>query len=76
MIDVYKRQTEDTPSIDEVVPPTTGDTPSVDEVVPPTTEETPSVSDKFMAQVEQKIFEKINEERSKAGVATLSYRCV
>lgn len=64
---------EDTPSIDEVVPPTTGDTPSVDEVVPPTIEETPSVNDKFMAQVEQKIYQKINEERSKAGVAPLSY---
>jgi len=30
-------------------------------------------NEKFMAQVEQKIFEKVNSERSKAGVPTLSY---
>lgn len=32
-----------------------------------------TVSDNFMAQVEQAIFNKVNEERSKAGVATLTY---
>lgn len=32
-----------------------------------------TASDKFMAQVEQKIFEKVNAERSKAGVPALSY---
>ena len=30
-------------------------------------------SDKFMAEVEQAIFNKVNEERVKAGVAPLSY---
>ncbi|MGG7076802.1 CAP domain-containing protein [Clostridium sardiniense] len=32
-----------------------------------------TANEKFMAQVEQKIFEKVNAERSKAGVPTLSY---
>lgn len=32
-----------------------------------------TASDKFMAQVEQKIFEKVNAERAKAGVPALSY---
>ncbi|GAA0070225.1 hypothetical protein UT300003_17480 [Clostridium sardiniense] len=32
-----------------------------------------TANEKFMAQVEQKIFEKVNSERSKAGVPTLSY---
>ena len=31
------------------------------------------ISDKFMAQVEQAIFNKVNEERTKAGVAPLTY---
>lgn len=31
------------------------------------------VNDKYMAQVEQAIFNKVNEERAKAGVAPLSY---
>ena len=38
-----------------------------------TTENTTVASDKFMAQVEQAIFNKVNEERTKAGVAPLSY---
>ena len=32
-----------------------------------------AISDKFMAQVEQAIFNKVNEERAKAGVAPLTY---
>ena len=32
-----------------------------------------AVSDKFMAEVEQAIFNKVNEERIKAGVAPLTY---
>ena len=32
-----------------------------------------AISDKFMAQVEQAIFNKVNEERTKAGVAPLTY---
>ena len=31
------------------------------------------VNDQFMAQVEQAIFNKVNEERAKAGVAPLTY---
>ena len=31
------------------------------------------VSDKFMAQVESLIYQKVNEERAKAGLAALSY---
>lgn len=37
------------------------------------TENNTVVSDKFMAQVEQAIFNKVNEERAKAGVSPLSY---
>ncbi|WP_243281472.1 CAP domain-containing protein [Clostridium sp. D53t1_180928_C8] len=37
------------------------------------TENSTVTSDKFMAQVEQAIFNKVNEERAKAGVAPLSY---
>ncbi|MCI7207488.1 MAG: CAP domain-containing protein, partial [Clostridium sp.] len=32
-----------------------------------------AISDKFMAQVEQAIFNKVNEERTKAGIAPLTY---
>lgn len=64
-----------------VTPPTTeGDTsvkPPVNEAPdvnePSNVNETPVVSDKFMAQVEQAIFNKVNEERAKAGVPALSY---
>ena len=72
---------EDTSTTPPVIePPATGeDTSTTPPVIePPATGEdtstTPPVaSDKFMAQVEQAIFNKVNEERSKAGVATLSY---
>lgn len=37
------------------------------------TENNTVVSDKFMAQVKQAIFNKVNEERAKAGVSPLSY---
>ena len=37
------------------------------------TENNTVVNDKFMAQVEQAIFNKVNEERAKAGVAPLTY---
>ena len=70
-----------TPSVDET--PSVPDTPSVDEKpsVPdtPVVDETPSVdngtstSTNFMAQVEQSIFNKVNEERAKAGVPALTY---
>jgi len=35
--------------------------------------ETSVVNDKFMAEVEQAIYKKVNEERAKAGASTLSY---
>lgn len=70
----------------EVTPPTTGDDttvtpPASDDntvITPPTegdtiTDNNANASDKFMAQVEQAIFNKVNEERAKAGVAPLSY---
>lgn len=37
------------------------------------TESNTTVNDQFMAQVEQAIFNKVNEERTKAGVAPLTY---
>ena len=74
----------DTPSVDET--PSVPDTPIVDETpsVPntPVVDETPDNStennvtnadENFMAQVEQAIFNKVNEERAKAGVAPLTY---
>ncbi|WP_346961679.1 CAP domain-containing protein [Clostridium sp.] len=69
------------PATKPTTPPTTGqDTstkPPVTEapVVPekPVVPEAPVVNEKFMAQVEQAIFNKVNEERAKAGVPTLSY---
>jgi len=44
-------------------------------VVPetPVVPEAPVVNEKYMAQVEQAIFNKVNEERAKAGVAPLTY---
>lgn len=75
---------EQTPSVDET--PNVEQTPSVDEIPnveqTPSVDETPSVdnnsssgvvSDNFMAQVESLIYQKVNEERAKAGLASLSY---
>lgn len=63
------------PATQPTTQPTTGQdtstkTPATETPVVP---ESPVVNDKFMAQVEQAIFNKVNEERTKAGVATLSY---
>lgn len=63
------------PATQPTTQPTTGQdtstkTPATETPVVP---EAPVVNDKFMAQVEQAIFNKVNEERTKAGVATLSY---
>ena len=60
----------------EVTPPNTGGDTTI---TPPanegdaTTDNSTNASDKFMAEVEQAIFNKVNEERVKAGVAPLSY---
>ena len=67
------------PTVDEV--PSVPDTPTVDETpsVPNTPEVTPSEDNttntdiNFMSQVETAIFNKVNEERAKAGVPELTY---
>ena len=77
----------DTPSVDET--PSVPDTPSVDETpsIPdtPSIDETPDNStgnnvtsgeENFMAAVEMAIYNKVNEERAKAGVPTLTYNTV
>lgn len=54
--------------------------PVAEKPAPPVTENKPTVekpqtpsNDKFMAAVEKRIFERVNEERAKAGVPALSY---
>ena len=79
--------TPDTPVVDET--PSVPDTPVVDETpsVPntPVVDETPDNStennvtnadENFMAAVETAIYNKVNEERTKAGVPTLTYNTV
>ena len=79
--------TPDTPTVDET--PSVPDTPVVDETpsVPntPVVDETPDNStennvtnadENFMAAVETAIYNKVNEERAKAGVPTLTYNTV
>lgn len=64
-------QDQDNNIDEDVVPPTNEeDKPSGDIVDTP---EEDSTNDSFMAQVEQAIYQKVNEERSNAGVAQLSY---
>ena len=79
--------TPDTPTVDETtsVPdtPTVDETPSVPNI--PVVDETPDNStennvtnadENFMAAVETAIYNKVNEERAKAGVPTLTYNTV
>lgn len=70
---------EDTPSVDDE--PSVEETPNVPNT-PPVVDETPSIPSEddttnsdtnFMAAVETAIFNKVNEERAKAGVSTLTY---
>ena len=64
---------EETPSTPEETP-STPDTPSVDETPDNSTEDNVTNSDtNFMAAVETAIFNKVNEERAKAGVSALTY---
>lgn len=64
---------EETPSTPEETP-STPDTPSVDETPDNSTEDNSTDSDtNFMAAVETAIFNKVNEERAKAGVSALTY---
>jgi uncharacterized protein YkwD len=61
-------QTKPTTSVPET---TTGQTTPA--TTPTTEPTTTNVNDKFMAKVEQLIFQKVNEERTKAGVQALTY---
>ncbi|MDU2490664.1 MAG: CAP domain-containing protein [Clostridium celatum] len=87
--DTETPSTPDTPIVDEA-PSVPEETPSTPEETPstldiPSVDETPdnSTGDKvtnedtnFMAAVETAIFNKVNEERAKAGVPTLTYNTV
>lgn len=67
---------EQTPSVPEEAP-STPDTPVVDETPDNSTEDNSTNADtNFMAAVEQAIYNKVNEERAKAGVPALTYNTV
>ena len=67
---------EQTPSVPEETP-STPDTPVVDEAPDNSTEDNSTNADtNFMAAVEQAIYNKVNEERAKAGVPALTYNTV
>lgn len=80
--DTETPSTPDTPIVDEApsVPeetPSTPDIPSVDETPDNSTEDNVTNADtNFMSAVETAIFNKVNEERAKAGVPTLTYNTV
>lgn len=64
---------EQTPSVPEETP-STPDTPVVDETPDNSTEDNSTNADtNFMAAVEEAIYNKVNEERAKAGVPALTY---
>lgn len=56
-------------SASTITPPSSGESTENNS----TTDNNTTVSDKFMAEVEQAIYNKVNEERAKAGVPALSY---
>ena len=56
-------------STSTITPPSSGESTENNT----TTDNSTNISDKFMAQVEQAIYNKVNEERAKAGVPALSY---
>lgn len=67
---------EQTPSVPEETP-STPDTPVVDETPDNSTEDNSTNADtNFMAAVETAIYNKVNEERAKAGVPALTYNTV
>lgn len=80
--DTETPSTPDTPIVDETpsVPeetPSTPDIPSVDETPDNSTEDNVTNEDtNFMSAVETAIFNKVNEERAKVGVPTLTYNTV
>lgn len=88
-VDTETPSTPDTPTVDETpsvpeqtpsVPeetPSTPDTPVVDETADNSTEDNVTSADtNFMAAVETAIYNKVNEERAKAGVPALTYNTV
>ena len=65
----------DIPTVDEI--PSVPDIPVVDETPDNSTEDNVTSGDEnFMAAVEMAIYNKVNEERAKAGVSTLTYNTV
>ena len=67
---------EETPSVPEETP-STPDTPVVDEKPDNSTEDNVTNADtNFMAAVETAIYNKVNDERAKAGVPALTYNTV
>ena len=67
---------EQTPSVPEETP-STPDTPVVDETPDNSTEDNSTNADtNFMAAVETAIYNKVNDERAKAGVPALTYNTV
>ena len=67
---------EETPSVPEETP-STPDTPVVDETPDNSTEDNSTNADtNFMAAVETAIYNKVSEERAKAGVPALTYNTV
>ena len=56
-------------SASTITPPSSGESTENNS----TTDNNTTVSDKFMAEVEQAIYNKVNKERAKAGVPALSY---
>lgn len=81
-VDTETPSTPDTPTVNETpsVPeetPNTPDTPVVDETADNSTEDNVTSADtNFMAAVETAIYNKVNEERAKAGVPALTYNTV
>ena len=74
---------DETPSVPEQMPsvpeekPSTPDIPVVDETPDNSTEDNSTNADtNFMAAVETAIYNKVNEERAKAGVPALTYNTV
>lgn len=74
---------DETPSVPEQMPsvpeekPSTPDAPVVDETPDNSTEDNSTNADtNFMATVETAIYNKVNEERAKAGVPALTYNTV
>lgn len=71
--DQVKEPVVEQPTTEPTTKPTTQPSTGQDTSTKTPVTEAPVVNEKFMAQVEQAIFNKVNEERAKAGVAPLTY---